>query len=102
MRIVNNKKFVALNELACHLNSKKSDERFFYRIPELACAWADTRARYYQATGKLVEEGVHYVTGDTSAEHLLLLEGCRLIEKYATVDAHNVPVISAGTAELFN
>ena len=102
MRIVNNKKFVALNELACHLNSKKSDERFFYGVPELACAWADTRARYYQATGKLIEEGVHYVTGDKPAEHLLSLEGCRLIEKYATVDAHNVPVITDGAAELFN
>ena len=52
MMITNNKKFVALNELACHLNSKKSDERFFYGVPELACAWADSRAKYYQATGK--------------------------------------------------
>ena len=52
MRIVNNKKFVALNELVTHLNSKKSEERFFYKVPELACAWADTRAKYYQATGK--------------------------------------------------
>ena len=64
--IVNNKKFVTLNELATHLNSKKSEERFFYGVPELACAWADTRA------------------------------------KYATVDAHNVPVITDGAAELFN
>ena len=102
MRIVNNKKFITLNELATHLNSKKSEERFFYGVPELACAWADTRARYYQATGKLVEEGVHYVTGDTPVEHLLSLEGCELIEKYATVDAHNVPVITDGAAELFN
>lgn len=31
MRIVNNKKFVTLNELAAHLNSKKSEERFFLR-----------------------------------------------------------------------
>ena len=102
MRIVNNKKFVTLNELAAHLNSKKSEERFFYGVPELACAWADTRAKYYQATGKLVEEGVHYVTDDKPAEHLLSLEGCELIEKYATVDAHNVPVITDGAAELFH
>ena len=102
MRIVNNKKFVTLNELATHLNSKKSEERFFYGVPELACAWADTRAKHYQATGKQVEEGVHYVTGDTPAEHLLSLEGCELIEKYATVDAHNVPVITDGAAELFS
>lgn len=102
MRIVNNKKFVTLNELACHLNLKKSEERFFYGVPELACAWADTRAKYYQATEKQVEEGVHYVTGDTPAEHLLSQEGCELIEKYATVDAHNVPVITDGAAELFH
>ena len=45
---------------------------------------------------------MHYVTGDTQAEHLLSLEGCELIEKHATVDAHNVPVITDGAAELFN
>ena len=101
MKIVNNKKFVTLNELAAHLNSKKTDERFL-GVPELACAWADTRTRHYQATGKQVEEGVHYVTGDTQAEHLLSLEGCELIEKHDTVDAHNVPVITDGAAELFN
>ena len=101
--ITNNKKFITLNELAIHLlNSKKSEERFFYGVPELACAWADTRAKYYQATEKQVEEGVHYVTGDTPAEHLLSQEGCELIEKYATVDAHNVPVITDGAAELFH
>ena len=38
MRIVNNKKFVALNELATHLNLKKSEERNYYGDPELACA----------------------------------------------------------------
>ena len=45
---------------------------------------------------------IDYVTGDTQAEHLLSLEGCELIEKHATVDAHNVPVITDGAAELFN
>ena len=102
MRLVHINSVVALNELAIHLNSKKSEARFFYGVPELACAWADTRAKYYQATGKQVEEGVHYVTADTLAEHLLSLEGCELIEKYATIDAHNVPVITDGAAELFN
>ena len=97
MKIVNGRKFVSLKELADHLNSGKSEERFFYGVPELACAWADTRA-----TGKPVEEGVHFTTGDTPAEHLLSLEGCELIEKFATVDAHNVPVITDGAAELFN
>ena len=29
MKIINNKKFVTLNELTAHLNSKKSEERFF-------------------------------------------------------------------------
>ncbi len=102
MKIVNDRKFVSLKELADHLNSGKSAELFFYGVPELACAWADTRAKHVQATGKPVEEGVHFTIGDTPAEHLLSLEGCELIEKFATVDAHNVPVITDGAAELFN
>ena len=102
MKIVNGRKFVSLKELADHLNSGKSEERFFYGVPELACAWADTRAKHVQATGKPVKEGVHFTTGDTPAEHLLSLESCELIEKFATVDAHNVPVITDGAAELFN
>ena len=35
MKIVNNKKFVTLNELAAHLNSKKTDERFFTEFRSL-------------------------------------------------------------------
>ena len=87
MKIVNGRKFVSLKELADHLNSGKSAELFFYGVPELACAWADTRAKHVQATGKPVEEGVHFTTGDTPAEHLLSLEGCELIEKFATLTA---------------
>lgn len=102
MKIVNNSKYVTLKELAAHLNARKPEEKFRYDIPELACAWADTRAKYYQATGKQVAEGVHFIPGDTAAEQLLSLEACKLIEKYATVDAHNVPVMTDGAATLFN
>ncbi len=102
MKIVNNRKFATLTELAEHLNAHKEEDTQRYTVAELACAWADTRAKVFQDTGKQVEEGVHFIPGDTEAEHLLSLDGCVLIEKYATVDAHDVPVIADGAAELFN
>lgn len=99
MKTVNEKKFVTLNELADHLNAGKPEPRLQYGIPELACAWADARAKYYQATGKQVEEGIHFIMEGT--ESLLSHDGCELIEKFATVDGHDMPVMKDGAAALF-
>jgi hypothetical protein len=99
MQIVNDRKFASLNEIAACLNRQIDDPKRQYRLPELACAWANTRARYYQTTGKKVEEGVHYLSA--GEEQLLSEEACRLIEELATVDAHNVPIMSDGVAILF-
>ncbi len=101
MLIANGVKFVSLKEIADHLNAMKKPEEH-YSVPELACAWADTRAKVFQETGKQVEANVHYITDGAEAVNLLSLSGCELIEKYATVDAHDVPLIADGVAELFN
>lgn len=100
MKIANNRKFVSFDEIIAHLSAGKTDEKFQYRLPELALAWADTRAKYYQHTGKQVREGVHYLA--SNGEQLLSREACELIEEYATVDGHNVPVLKDGATELFN
>ena len=67
MKIVNGRKFVSLDEIAACLNARITDERFRYGVPELVCAWANTRKQYYQTTEKKVEEGVQYIRRRTAS-----------------------------------
>lgn len=100
MKIVNGKKFVSLDEIAACLNARITDERFRYGVPELICAWANTRKQYFLTTEKQVEEGVHYIqAGD--GEQLLSEEACKLIEELANVDGHGIPLVTDGAGELF-
>ena len=94
----NGKKFVTLEELAEFLNDNVPAAET-YRIPELAQAWADARAKYYARTGRRVTEGEHYliVNGDIHLSEA----GCALIEFLALVDGHTVPVLRDGVTDLF-
>lgn len=100
MKIVNGRKFVSPGEIAACLNARITDERFRYGVPELACAWANTRKQYFLTTEKKVEEGVHYIPAG-SGEHLLSEEACKLIEELANVDGHGIPLVTDGAGELF-
>ena len=93
------RKFVTLEELAEFLNDNVPAAET-YRIPELAQAWADARAKYYARTGRRVTEGEHYliVNGDIHLSEA----GCALIEFLALVDGHTVPVLRDGVTDLFN
>ena len=93
------RKFVTLGELAEFLNDNVPAAET-YRIPELAQAWADARAKYYARTGRRVTEGEHYliVNGDIHLSEA----GCALIEFLALVDGHTVPVLRDGVTDLFN
>lgn len=102
MKAANNTKFVSLDEIAACLNAKQTNKKSNYRIPELAVAWADTRAKYYQATGQQVQDGVHYLQAENGTEQLLSRKACELIEEHATVDGHNVPIMKDGAAKLFD
>ena len=95
----NGRKFVTLEELAEFLNDNVPAAET-YRIPELAQAWADARAKYYVRTGRRVTEGEHYliVNGDIHLSEA----GCALIEFLALVDGHTVPVLRDGVTDLFN
>ena len=95
----NGRKFVTLEELAEFLNDNVPAAET-YRIPELAQAWADARAKYYATTGRQVTEGEHYliVNGDIHLSEA----GCALIEFLALVDGHTVPVLRDGVSDLFN
>ena len=95
----NGRKFVTLGELAEFLNENVPAAET-YRIPELAQAWADARAKYYAGTGQQVKEGEHYliVNGDIHLSEA----GCALIEFLALVDGHTVPVLRDGVSDLFN
>ena len=95
----NGRKFVTLEELAEFLNDNVPAAET-YRIPELAQAWADARAKYYATTGRQVTEGAHYliVNGDIHLSEA----GCALIECLALVDGHTVPVLRDGITDLFN
>ena len=101
MKIIEGEKFVSLEEIASFLNEKQPDKKLHYTVSELACAWADTRAKFYQENGHQVKEGKHYVPGDTEAEHLLSRSACELIEKFAAVDGHHVPLLGDGIAGIF-
>ena len=101
MKIIEREKFVSLEEIARFLNEKQPDKQFHYTVAELACAWADTRAKFYQENGHQVKEGKLYVSGDTEAEHLLSRTACELIEKFAAVDGHDVPLLGDGIAGIF-
>ena len=93
------RKFVTLEELAEFLNDNVPAAET-YRIPELAQAWADARAKYYARTGRRVTEGEHYliVNGDIHLSEA----GCALIEFLALVDGHTVPVLRDDVTDLFN
>ncbi len=95
----NGRRFVTLGELAEFLNNNVPAAET-YRIPELAQAWADARAKYYARTGQQVKEGEHYlkVNGDIHLSEA----GCALIEFLALVDGHTVPVLRDGVTDLFN
>ena len=93
MKIIKGEKFVSLEEIARFLNEKQPDKKLHYTVAELACAWADARAKFYQKNGYQVE--------DTEAEHLLSRTACELIEKFAAVDGHDVPLLGDGIAGIF-
>ena len=95
----NGRKFVTLGELAEFLNDNVPAAET-YRIPELAQAWADARAKFRVRTGRQVTEGEHYlmVNGETHLSEA----GCALIEFLALVDGHTVPVLRDGVTDLFN
>ena len=95
----NGKKFVTLEELAEFLNDNVPAAET-YRIPELAQAWADARAKYYARTGRRVTEGEHYLIVNGNIH--LSEAGCALIEFLALVDGHTVPVLRDGVSDLFN
>ena len=95
----NGRKFVTLGELAEFLNENVPAAET-YRIPELAQAWADARAKFYAETGHKVTEGEHYLM--VNGEVHLSEAGCALIESFATVDGHTVPVLRDGVTDLFN
>ena len=93
------RKFVTLGELAEFLNDNVPAAET-YRIPELAQAWADARAKYYARTGRRVTEGEHYLIVNGNIH--LSEAGCALIEFLALVDGHTVPVLRDGVTDLFN
>ena len=93
------RKFVTLEELAEFLNDNVPAAET-YRIPELAQAWADARAKYYARTGRRVIEGEHYLIVNGNIH--LSEAGCALIEFLALVDGHTVPVLRDGVTDLFN
>jgi len=95
----NGRKFVTLEELAEFLNDNVPAAET-YRIPELAQAWADARAKYYARTGRRVTEGEHYLIVNGNIH--LSEAGCALIEFLALVDGHTVPVLRDGVTDLFN
>ena len=95
----NGRKFVTLEELAEFLNDNVPAAET-YRIPELAQAWADARAKYYARTGRRVTEGEHYLIVNGNIH--LSEAGCALIEFLALVDGHTVPVLRNGVNDLFN
>lgn len=95
----NGTKFVSLKELTDSLNQDLPPENA-YRIPELAQAWAESREKYYEQEGKKVQEGRHYLTAETG-EQLLSEAGCALIDRFAVVDGHTVPILD-GARKLFN
>ena len=96
---MNGRKFVTLEELAEFLNDNVPAAET-YRIPELAQAWADARAKFYAETGHQVTEGEHYLM--VNGEVHLSEAGCALIECLALVDGHTVPVLRDGVTDLFN
>ena len=96
----NGRKFVSLKEIAEFLNENVPSAET-YRIPELAQAWADARAKFYAWTGHQVADGKHCLA-TTSGETLLSEDGCALIESLALVDGHTVPVLRDGVTDLFN
>ena len=95
----NGRKFVTLGELAEFLNENVPAAET-YRIPELAQAWADARAKFYARTGHQVTEGEHYhmVNGEVHLSEA----GCAMIEFLALVDGHTVPDLRDGVSDLFN
>ena len=93
------RKFVTLEELAEFLNDNVPAAET-YRIPELAQAWADARAKYYARTGRRVTEGEHFLIVNGNIH--LSEAGCALIEFLALVDGHTVPVLRDGVTDLFN
>ena len=93
------RKFVTLEELAEFLNDNVPAAET-YRIPELAQAWADARAKYYARTGRRVTEGEHFLIVNGNIH--LSEAGCALIEFLALVDGHTVPVLRDGVSDLFN
>ena len=95
----NGRKFVTLGELAEFLNENVPAAET-YRIPELAEAWADARAKFYAETGHKVKEGKHYLMVNGKVH--LSEAGCALIECLALVDGHTVPVLRDGITDLFN
>ena len=95
----NGRKFVTQEELAEFLNDNVPAAET-YRIPELAQAWADARAKYYARTGRRVTEGEHYLIVNGNIH--LSEAGCALIEFLALVDGHTVPVLRDGVSDLFN
>ena len=95
----NGTKFVTLKELTDYLNQDLPPENA-YRIPELAQAWAEGRKMFYELEGKKVQEGKHYLTTETG-EQLLSVAGCALIDIFAVVDGHTVPILD-GARKLFN
>ena len=95
----NGRKFVTLGELAGFLNENVPAAET-YRIPELAQAWADARAKFYASNGHQVTEGEHYLM--VNCELHLSEAGCALIECLALVDGHTVPVLRDGITDLFN
>ena len=95
----NGRKFVTLGELAGFLNENVPAAET-YRIPELAQAWADARAKFYASNGHQVTEGEHYLI--VNGEVHLSEAGCALIECLALVDGHTVPVLRDGVKKIFN
>ena len=93
------RKFVTLEELAEFLNDNVPAAET-YRIPELAQAWADARAKYYARTGRRVTEREHFLIVNGNIH--LSEAGCALIEFLALVDGHTVPVLRDGVTDLFN
>lgn len=109
-KTVNGIKFVTYEELRDHLNNYIAEHHMYepnksgvpmdYTLLQIMECWACARQGQFMTTGKKVEEGVHYIKGE-GGEHLLSLEGVKLIHKFGHYDGHNAPMLNEGAELLF-
>ena len=107
---VNGIKFVTYIELQKQLNTYIAEHHMYepnksgvplnYTLLQVVECWADARRWYFKKTGEKVKEGFHYIKGE-GGEHLLSLEGIKLIHKYSGYDGHDAPMLNEGAELLF-